>query len=113
MSLKNFTINVLGVTLHFLLMQLKRTQLDKGKKKMKFFNEEHQKMIYNRQTWHAECNQKMKKKILRLSKFKNNEEMRILTNFGLQPSETNFNFPASKAVVRVIPLFSGTLHILV
>lgn len=36
----------------------------------------------------------------------------MLTDFGSQPSETNFNFSASNAVVRVIPLGSGTVHIL-
>lgn len=37
----------------------------------------------------------------------------MLTDFGPQPSETNFNFSASNAVVvRVIPLGSGIVHIL-
>ena len=36
----------------------------------------------------------------------------MLTDFESQPSETNFNFLASYAVVRVIPLGSGTVHIL-
>lgn len=37
----------------------------------------------------------------------------MLTDFGPQPSETNFNFSASNAVVvRVIPFGSGIVHIL-
>lgn len=36
----------------------------------------------------------------------------MLTTFGSQPSETSFNLSASIAVVRVIPLGSGTVHIL-
>ena len=36
----------------------------------------------------------------------------MLTAFESQPSETNFNRSASMAVVLVIPLGSGTVHIL-
>ena len=38
--------------------------------------------------------------------------LNMLTNFGSHPSETSFNFSASKAAVLVIPLGSGTVHIL-
>lgn len=41
-----------------------------------------------------------------------NTGIEVLTDFGSQPSETNFNFSASTAVVLEILLDSGTAHIL-
>lgn len=76
MSFMNFPNNVLRVTLHKLLLQLKApNQIESDN----------------------DCKPKQ-------SNEKHNEMWERLTVFGSQPSETKFSFSASTAVVLVMPL---------